>query len=157
MAEPATVSIILRRLDLANRWIGSVLVAAFSTIVVYVVFSRYLLDSTPRWAEELPRLLLVWLTFIGSVSAFVRGSHFRAGLADLVFGDSGLRKLIRVLAVWATSIFLIVLGLNGATLTQLTWSHSTTALSLPVGIFYLSLPVCSALSLLVLALGGWRK
>lgn len=147
----------LLALDKASRWTGSALVAAFTTIVVYVVFSRYLLNSTPRWAEELPRLLLVWLTFIGTISAFARGNHFRAGLADILIEAKSLRAAVRLLAVLATVVFLIVLGVNGARLTAITWSHSTTALSLPVGLFYLALPVCCILSLLALALGGWRK
>ena len=69
-------------IDRAARWVGAALVAGFAAMVVYVVISRYLFSSTPRWAEELPRMALVWLTFVGTISGFVRGSHFRAGLLD---------------------------------------------------------------------------
>jgi len=144
-------------LDTGIRWIGAGLVAAFTAAVVYVVTSRYLAGHTPRWAEELPRLLLVWLTFLGAVSAFWRGTHFRAGLTDLLVSNPALRGAIRLLAAAATIIFLGVLAYNGAKLAQMTWSHTTTALSLPVGLFYLALPVACALSLIAFLLGGWRK
>lgn len=144
-------------IDVSVRWLGAAMVTAFATIVVYVVVSRYLLSHTPRWAEELPRLLLVWLAFIGAVSGFWRGSHFRAGLTDLIVKAPAARGAVRILASIATAAFLLVLGVNGWWLAEITWSHTTTALSLPVGLFYLVLPVSAALSLLVLALGGWRK
>ncbi|MBY6162807.1 TRAP transporter small permease [Mameliella alba] len=146
-----------KAIDRSVRWIGAAMLFGFSTIVVYVVFSRYALNHTPRWAEELPRLLLVWLTFIGAVSGFWRGTHFRAGLADLVFKAPALRRGVLLLATLATAAFLIVLGVNGARLAGITWSHSTTALDLPVGLFHIALPVTCALSLIVLLLGGWRK
>ena len=74
------------RLDRIVRNIGAIGVLALAVIVVYVVLSRYALSQTPRWSEELPRLILVWVTFFGVISAFIRGSHFRAGLG---FEDEG--------------------------------------------------------------------
>lgn len=144
-------------IDRGSRWLGAALVSAFAAMVVYVVVSRYLFASTPRWAEELPRLLLVWLTFVGSVSGFVRNSHFRAGLLDLVVMPSGLRRVFAVLAGIASVTFLLVFLVTGARLTGITWSHSTTAMSLPVGLFYLSLPVCCGFALLGLLLKGGRE
>ncbi len=144
-------------IDVTARWLGAVLVAGFAGMVVYVVVSRYLFSSTPRWAEELPRLLLVWLTFVGAVSGFIRGSHFRAGLLDLIAMPAILRKSLAVAAGLAIFVFLAVFILTGARLTSITWSHETTALSLPVGVFYLSLPVCCGFALLGLILKGSRK
>lgn len=144
-------------IDVTARWLGAALVAGFAGMVVYVVVSRYLFSSTPRWAEELPRLLLVWLTFVGAVSGFIRGSHFRAGLLDLIAMPAILRKSLAVAAGLAIFVFLAVFILTGARLTSITWSHETTALSLPVGVFYLSLPVCCGFALLGLILKGGRK
>jgi len=143
-------------IDRAARWVGAALVAGFAAMVVYVVISRYLFSSTPRWAEELPRMALVWLTFVGAISGFVRGSHFRAGLLDLVTMPASLRRGFAVLAWLASFVFLAVFIWTGWKLTQITWSHQTTALSLPVGLFYLSLPVCCGFALLGLILKGGR-
>ncbi len=136
---------------------GAGVVAAFTVMIVYVVASRYLLSSTPRWAEELPRLCLVWLTFIGTVSAFMRGTHFRAGLLQLIVPEGVARRGFCLLAALCSGIFLAVLGWNGWKLTLLTWPNQTTALSMPVGLFYLALPVTCAFALLGLVLVGWRR
>lgn len=154
---PNTTSLKLATaLDRAARWSGAALVAAFAIMVVYVVASRYLFSSTPRWAEELPRLALVWLTFVGAISGFVRSSHFRAGLLDLIALPGWLRRAFAALAFGACAIFLVVLAWTGWKLTGLTWSHQTTALSLPGGLFYLPLPICGVLALAGLILKGGR-
>ncbi|MGP6085461.1 TRAP transporter small permease [Antarctobacter jejuensis] len=157
MTETGAAARIGAAIDRGARWIGAAMLLTFAVIVVYVVFSRYALSHTPRWAEELPRLLLVWLTFVGAISGFWRGTHFRAGLADLIFAAPAVRRIVTLLAAAASAAFLAVLGINGWRLAQITWSHSTTALDLPVGLFHIALPVTCALSLVVLMLGGWRK
>ena len=145
------------RLDGLVRNIGALGVAVLAAMVFYVVVSRYAVAKTPRWSEELPRLILVWVTFFGIVSAFIRGSHFRAGLTDLILPPGALRRAIFVLAALAGGAFLIVLLITGIQITRFTWDHQMTATSLPGGLLYLALPISAALSLLGLALGGWRK
>ncbi|MDO5603586.1 MAG: TRAP transporter small permease [Paracoccus sp. (in: a-proteobacteria)] len=144
-------------LDWLVRSIGALGVAVLSTLVIWVVFSRYVLGATPRWAEELPRLILVWVTFLGVISGFVRGSHFEAGIRDLVIPPGRLRRIVGWLATAASAAFLVVLIITGWKITTMTWSHSTTALSMPVGLFYLCLPVCAALSLVGLFVGRSGK
>ena len=145
------------RLDGLVRNIGALGVAVLAVMVFYVVISRYAVAKTPRWSEELPRLILVWVTFFGIVSAFIRGSHFRAGLTDLILSPGALRRAIFVLAALAGGAFLIVLLITGIQITRFTWDHQMTATSLPGGLLYLALPISAALSLLGLLLGGWRK
>ncbi|PWV99912.1 TRAP-type C4-dicarboxylate transport system permease small subunit [Hoeflea marina] len=136
---------------------GGAAIAAFSAIIVYVVFARYVLSYTPRWSEELPRLLLVWVTFIGAISGFVRRSHLSAGITDLLVAPGRFRNAIAFLAMIATAAFLLVLLVTGWNLTMATWSHETTVLSLPVGLVYLALPVTACFSLVAVFVGGWRK
>ncbi len=145
------------RLDGLVRNLGAAGVLVLAVLVFYVVVSRYAVAKTPRWSEELPRLILIWVTFFGVVSAFVRGSHFRAGLTDLILPPGALRRACFVLAALAGGAFLIVLLLTGIQITRFTWDHQMTATSLPGGLLYLVLPISAALSLLGLALGGWRK
>lgn len=145
------------RLDRLVRNIGAIGVAVLGAMVFYVVVSRYAVAKTPRWSEELPRLILVWVTFFGVVSAFIRGSHFRAGLTDLMMGPGRARRAVFVLAALAGGAFLVVLLVTGIQITRFTWSHQMTATSLPGGLLYLALPISAALALLGLALGGWRK
>lgn len=149
--------LLAEKLDRLVRNIGAIGVAVLGALVFYVVVSRYALSKTPRWSEEIPRLVLVWVTFFGMVSAFIRGSHFRAGLTELILSPGRVRRLAFALAALCCAAFLLVLLLTGWQITGFTWSHAMTATSLPGGLLYLALPIAAALSLVGLALGGWRK
>ncbi|HRO13752.1 MAG TPA: TRAP transporter small permease [Paracoccus sp. (in: a-proteobacteria)] len=144
-------------IDGLARWAGAVLLAVLAGMVIYVVAARYLFATTPRWSEELPRLLLVWATFLGAASGFARGGHFRAGLRDLVVGPGPVRRAAHLLAAVATALFLVTLIWTGARLTLMTWPHSTTALNMPGGLFYVLLPVGGALALAGVLLAGGRE
>lgn len=139
-------------IDYGVRRLGAVTTLGFAAIVVYAVAARYLFGRTPSWAEELPRLLLVWLCFIGAVSCFARNSHFRAGFMQLLVKSPDLRRVLEVVSFLATVAMLVLLVWTGWQLTQLTWGNQTTALRLPVGLFYLAMPVCCGLAALVVVL-----
>ncbi len=144
-------------IDRAAGAIGGLAIAAFTAIIVYVVICRYAFSFTPRWSEEIPRLLLVWVTFIGAVSAFIRRTHLCAGLTDLIVAPGRLRVFIERLARLASFLFLIILLWSGWKMTMLTWSHETTVLSWPAGLVYLALPVTSAFALVALLAMELRK
>ena len=51
--------------------VSCLIAAAFSLIVILTlahVFCRHFLDNPILWSEELSRLVVVWMTFIGSAA-----------------------------------------------------------------------------------------
>ncbi len=144
-------------IDRAARYLGALFVASFTTIVVYVAFSSYALSTTPRWAEELPRLLLVWLTFVGTISAFAQRSHFSAGLLQLVIPPGRARREVTTLATLSSAVLLVVLAVTGWKIAGLTWSNRTTAMSMPMGLFYAAPPATCGFSLAALLLVARRR
>lgn len=61
-----------------NRWVEFLLFALGLTMALIVatqVFSRYVLNHSLFWSEELARYLLVWLTFLGASTAYKRRLH----------------------------------------------------------------------------------
>src|SRR5438046_4375972 len=44
------------------------------------VFSRYVLQATFQWYDEVARLCFVWTVFLGAAVAVRRGTHFRLHL-----------------------------------------------------------------------------
>jgi len=65
-------------LDLAFpfRIISGFLFASIVTLTVVQVFFRFVLDSPLIWSEELVRLFLVWLTFLGAEKQQGQGYTF---------------------------------------------------------------------------------
>lgn len=115
---------------------AAVLAAAFTAAVLWTVLARYGFGRTPVWAEELPRLLLVWAAFLAAGGAELRGGHLSAGLMPLVFGERRAARaaaaagdaavlVFAALALWATIGFVAIAG-----------GGTTTALGLPASWFY---------------------
>lgn len=55
---------------------GLVLVL-FTFLVLYSVFMRYLFNNPPIWGEDVPKLLFVWLSFVGGALAYMLGYNIR--------------------------------------------------------------------------------
>ena len=58
-------------------WGGLALLWVLGSLVFTQFFSRYALNDSVSWTEEVARYLLIVLTFIGSVGAVRRGTHIR--------------------------------------------------------------------------------
>jgi TRAP-type C4-dicarboxylate transport system permease small subunit len=74
--------------DLSDlRWFDVVVFAIFWALFAVVFlqfFTRYVLNNSLGWTEEIARYLLILVTFVGSVTAMRKGSHI-AVEAMLVF------------------------------------------------------------------------
>ena len=104
-----------------------------------VVF-RYFIGTSLDWIEEVSRILLIWLTFIGAAVALKRNGHIAVDYVVAHFTDR-IRYYCEIFAyvvVVAFSAFLCVQGLAFAMLSERT---TFPALQVPVSWQYLGLPV----------------
>lgn len=53
------------------------LLVLFTFLVLYSVATRYLFNNPPIWGEDVPKLLFVWLSFIGGALAYMLGYNIR--------------------------------------------------------------------------------
>ncbi len=67
------------QVDLSDlRWFDVVVFAIFWALFAVVFlqfFTRYVLNNSLGWTEEIARYLLILVTFVGSVTAMRKGSH----------------------------------------------------------------------------------
>lgn len=61
--------------DAGAQRLLTVLCLSMALVVILQVFSRYALNHSLFWSEELGRMLLVWVTFVGATVAYRRGAH----------------------------------------------------------------------------------
>ena len=95
------------RVDLSDlRPVDGIVFAVFWVLFATVFlqfFTRYVLNDSYTWTEEIARYLLIGVTFIGSALAMRKGSHIAV--------EAGLKAMPRRLRHWVlVSIDALVLG-----------------------------------------------
>lgn len=70
----------------------------------FTVFSRYLFSFTFSWAEQITRIMFVWITFAGISWAGLLGHHMRVNLLSKFLGKGG-RYLM-----WAGDCITVLFG-----------------------------------------------
>lgn len=140
---------VIGRLERLNVVLCQTLLVVQIVVVSYVVFGRFVLNSTPAWGEALSKLCMVWFTFLSIAFAVKSDSHIRLAALDLIF-PLRIRRILYVasaLLVATVAAFFVVQGLN---LMELTWTSRMPGLRIPRAWLYLSLPVAGVMILITL-------
>ena len=116
-----------------NHWVENlvcVMGILMAIIVAAQVFSRYGLNYSLFWSEELARFLLVWITFMGATVAYYYNAH--PGV-DAVYRHMppGLQKWSSLLVHTASLCLFTVMVIHGAGFAWFVRLQITPALSIP--------------------------
>lgn len=128
--------------------------AAFCALTLIQVLNRYLIGGELYWTEEVVILLFVWSVMMGLPVALWSRNEIVVDLLQLHPGL--LRTLQTGLAELLSVVFLVAMTWSGLQLIERAGSALSPALELPRWLFYASIPVGSALSVLTL-LGRWWR
>jgi TRAP-type C4-dicarboxylate transport system permease small subunit len=145
----AGLQVFATRLAAVCKAVAGVAVAVQAGLIAYVVFARFVLNTTPHWAEELPRLVLVWSAFVGGVVCSVERTHLMTGLLPFFVRSPRVLAAVERLNHALIVAGLAALGWAGWQLAQLTMDQTLPALAVSAGVVYLALPVACALTIVV--------
>jgi TRAP-type C4-dicarboxylate transport system permease small subunit len=123
------------------------LVCGLVTLVLGNTVSRYFLNFSIAWAEELSRFMLIWAVFLGAVVANAYNEHM--GLDILV--KLAPKKVSNLIMIVSYIFILLAVGLiisGGITLIFESIDSLSPALSIPYGYVYAIVPVCGLFLLL---------
>lgn len=121
--------------------ISALFLITMTLLVLYQVFTRYILNSPSEFTEEIVRYLLVWTGFIGAAYAFNTRQHMA-----LVFVidklNPNVRKYIAAAIDFVILLFaLIIMVIGGLSLSMSTMGALSALLGVPRGIVYLIGPI----------------
>ncbi|WP_336511103.1 TRAP transporter small permease [Bhargavaea massiliensis] len=120
-------------------------ISVLAAIVFVQVFSRFFKISLPA-TEELARLLIVWLTFLGASLAIHEKMHL--GVRYFVsLASEKYQKIIDTFIYILTVALLAVLAFYGFKLSLSAMSTASATLKVPMGIFYLAIPLSALFSI----------
>lgn len=126
--------------------------AALALIVILTlaqVFYRYFLDSPILWSEELSRLVVVWMTFIGASAVCWQGRHLAVDVFFNILPDR-IRKTIRILNQLLAIGFLAVLTYKSIRIVRLENFQDMSILPLPQGTVRLAATIGGGLMILAI-------
>ncbi|MDF0725957.1 TRAP transporter small permease [Cytobacillus sp. S13-E01] len=124
-------------------------------ITSYIVFGRYVLNSTPPWGEPAVLMLMVWFSLLSSALALKDNAHIRMSIIDLVLPNRGI-KIFHGFYYVLILLFALFMVIAGYELVQLTSTSIIPGLKISSGWLYASVLV-SGICILIALLGKVRK
>lgn len=135
------------------KWIDAPVFIVFWTLLIIVFvqfFTRYALNSSLSWTEEIARYLLILLGFVGSVTCIRKRSHIYLEFFYR-FLPPTIVKWIVIFVSFLNTAFFTYAGVLSIELAQRTHHQSMTSIDLPKGIIYWIVAAsCFAMALVAL-------
>jgi TRAP-type C4-dicarboxylate transport system permease small subunit len=123
-------------IDTLLEAITAFLMAVMVVLTLLQVIGRYGLQSAFDWTEELARLDLIYLTFVGSIVALRRSQLLRLDFAIHAIPPA-VRRWLEVVVDTLSVVVLGVVAWQGIPLLWMFWSTRSAALDWPTTFFYL--------------------
>ena len=119
--------------------IATVLLSAMTLLVLYQVFTRYVLNSPAAFTEELVRYFLIWTGFIGAAYAFFTRQHMCLVRDSL--NPAGRRILMTLVDLLILLFALFVITIGGFKLALSAEKVYSALLGIPRSLVYAMAPV----------------
>lgn len=135
--------------NLLNRALNVLAGGSFLAMVAltcWQVFTRYILRNPSTWSEELVSYLFAWMALFGA--SLVVGERGHMNIPILVDRMSlSARKALNIFAEVVACLFAaVILVYGGVQITTLAMGQMTSSLGIPIGVFYIVLPLCGVIN-----------
>ncbi len=129
------------------------LISIFGLLVIDVlgqVFSRYILNTSFAFTEELARFSLIWLSILGAAYLSAKRQHLSMDFLYQKFSDKTRKKVLIFIEICIFSFALIVMVIGGFNLVYITLhlEQLSGTLRIPLGYIYAILPLSGLLIML---------
>jgi|KBSSwiStaDraftv2_1062776.scaffolds.fasta_scaffold26871_4 TRAP-type C4-dicarboxylate transport system permease small subunit len=137
-------------------WLAFAIFWALAAIVFLQFFTRYVLNDSVAWTEEIARYGLIWVTFIGAVMVTRRNSHIAVALLPNLLPAWAGRALLAlvdlaVLAFFALLAYFSILIIGRMQVQRM------TVVDLPMSWVYAAVVVGCCLMLVRQLMRVWRN
>lgn len=122
--------------------------AIIALVIPYAVFSRYILENTPTWSDELALFCLVWASMLGAAITLHKG--YQVGITFFVKkSPPGISRILQIAGFVLMLAFLSLAIIFGLRQTLFNMRQLSAAMGIPMAIPYASLPMGFFLMLLI--------
>ena len=111
-------------------------------IVLWQVFSRYVLNDPSTTSEELARIFLMWLGPLGAAYALAFNEHMAIDLLSQKLSPENQKLIRKVILIFCGLLSVIFLKGGYEIVTEsLALEQKTAALGIPMGYVYIAVPL----------------
>ena len=121
--------------------IAAVLLSAMTLLVLYQVFTRYVLNSPAAFTEEIVRYPLIWTGFIGAAYAFSTRQHMALVLVRDKLSPGRKKVLMTVIDALILVFALFVIIIGGTKLALSAVKEYSALLGISRGLVYSMAPI----------------
>jgi TRAP-type C4-dicarboxylate transport system permease small subunit len=147
---------LLAGIDWITDKVTLLILILLNLIVGLQVFSRYVLNHSLFWSEELARYLFIYLVFLSGALALRQDRHIQVtAFVDIL--PVSLKRAIVVLGELLMLSFAGIVLVESIRLAAMVWTVLTAAMEIPWTFVYLG--IILGMAIMVLALGGslWAR
>jgi TRAP-type C4-dicarboxylate transport system permease small subunit len=119
-----------------ENWIAFALFWTLAFIVFLQFFTRYILNDSLAWTEEIARYGLMWLAFIGGAVVTRKKTHIAVELLGNLMKPSPLRTALFAMVDFVTLGFLALLAWFSVAIVERMQSQTMTVFDLPMSYVY---------------------
>ena len=117
-------------------WIAFVIFWSLAFIVFLQFFTRYVLNDSLAWTEEIARYGLMWVVFIGGIMVTRRNTHIAVELLSNIMKPGPARAALLALVDLIKLGFLGLLAFFSLTITERMHLQRMTVFDLPMSYVY---------------------
>ena len=120
---------------------------AMVALTCWQVLTRYVLQNPSSWSEELVSYLFAWMALFGASLVVGERGHMNIPIVVERMGEKG-RNYFAIFAELVALVFSgVILVYGGIQITSLAMGQMTSSLGLPIGVFYIILPLSGVLNI----------
>lgn len=135
-------------MDKALEWFTIILVGAICLIVIWQVFTRFVINNPSSWSEEISRYLLIWISFLGGSLGLKHGTHMGLVLVTDKIKDLKVRIALHILS-YLVCIFIGYIFLHyGSVYTLSGMKRNMMCCNIPMGYVYIIMPISGLIILM---------
>jgi TRAP-type C4-dicarboxylate transport system permease small subunit len=138
-------------------WIAFVIFWSLAFIVFLQFFTRYVLNDSLAWTEEIARYGLMWIVFIGGIMVTRRNTHIAVELLSNVMKPGPARAALLALVDCVKLGFLGLLAYFSFTITERMHMQRMTVFDLPMSYVYGGVAIGCIGMFVRQAINAWRN
>ena len=138
-------------------WLAFVIFWSLALIVFLQFFTRYVLNDSLSWTEEIARYGLMWIVFIGGAMVTRRNTHIAVELLSNVMKPGPLRASLLAFVDIVKLVFIGLLAWFSITIIERMHIQRMTVFDLPMSYVYAGVGLGCFLMFFRQAINVWRN